>query len=132
MAHDIQPDASRRFCVVRSGVAPRAQIPMSLRSDHRGEFVERCRAANRVDKRVDAEFVVAAPQVLDERVTCDDRSRGAVSLQTAHRPQPCFQPAVVTLDPVVRILDRVMQRALLCCWSGVASHSDPMSVHSDH
>jgi hypothetical protein len=60
--------------------------------------------------RVDAEFVVAAAKVLDERVTCDDRSRGAVSLQTAHRPQPCFQPAVVTLDPVVRILDRVVQR----------------------
>ena len=58
----------------------------------------------------DAKFVAAAAQVLDERVTRDNHSRGAVGLQASHRPQPCFQTAVVALDPVVRVLERVVQR----------------------
>jgi DNA-binding transcriptional ArsR family regulator len=51
-----------------------------------------------------AEFVVAAAHVLDECVTSDDHCRGAVGLQSAHRPQPCFQPFVVALDTVFAYL----------------------------
>ena len=58
----------------------------------------------------DSEFVVAAAKVLDEGVTCDDHGRGAVGLQAAHWPQPCFQSAVIAFDSVVRVLGRVGQR----------------------
>ena len=58
----------------------------------------------------DAELVVATSHVLDERVALDDHCRGVVGLQAAHRPQPCSQPSVIALDPIVRILDRVVQR----------------------
>lgn len=51
-----------------------------------------------------AEFVVAAAHVLDECVTSDDHCRGAVGLQSAHRPQPCFQLFVVALDTVFAYL----------------------------
>jgi hypothetical protein len=40
---------------------------MSVSSDHRGEFVERCRTAKMWMPRIDAEFVVVAAKVLDER-----------------------------------------------------------------
>ena len=63
-----------------------------------------------VGSGVNAEFVVTAVKVLDEGVTCDDHRRAVVGLQPAHRPQPCFQPAVIALHPVVRILDRIVQR----------------------
>jgi hypothetical protein len=52
---------------------------------------------------------MAAAQILDERVTADHRRRGPISSQTAHRPQPRLEPAVIALDPVVRILRRVVQ-----------------------
>ena len=58
----------------------------------------------------DSEFVVAAAKVLDESVTCDDHGRGAVGLQAAHWPQPCFQSAVIALDSVVRVLHGGVQR----------------------
>jgi hypothetical protein len=83
---------------------------MSIWSDHRDEFVECGCTAKSILSCVYAEFVVAAAKVLDERVTLNDHRLGAVRLQAAHRPQPCFQPAVITLNPVVRILDRVVQR----------------------
>jgi hypothetical protein len=55
-----------------------------------------------------AELVVAAAEVLDERVTGGQDPRGPVALQAAHRPQPGFQPPVIGLDRVVRIpLDSV-------------------------
>ena len=46
--------------------------PMPTRSDHRGEFVEGCSAAEMVGSGADAEFVVAAANVLDERMACED------------------------------------------------------------
>jgi len=46
----------------RSGLDP---------SDHRGEFVERSGETQTACSRVDAEFVVAAAKVLDERMTAD-------------------------------------------------------------
>ena len=57
-----------------------------------------------VGRGFDTELVLAAAQVLDERVTFDDHRRGAVGPQAARRPQPRFQPAVIALDPVARIL----------------------------
>jgi hypothetical protein len=56
----------------------------------------------------DAEFVVSASQVLDERVTADHHSRGPVPFQIAHRSQPHFQQGVVGFHPVVRVPGGVM------------------------
>jgi hypothetical protein len=39
---------------------------------------------------VDSEFVVAAAQILDERVAGDHHLRCPISLQSAHRSQPAF------------------------------------------
>jgi hypothetical protein len=50
---------------------------------------------------VDPEFVVAAADVLNERMTCADRLDGTQAFQAAHRPEPCFQAAVIGFDPVV-------------------------------
>lgn len=83
--------------------------PMPTCSEHRREFVERGGTAKTILSCFDAEFVEAAAQILDERVTFGDHRRGAVGLQSAHRPQPCFQPSVVTFDPVVRILGLVVR-----------------------
>jgi hypothetical protein len=57
----------------------------------------------------DAEFVVTASHVLDERVTADRRRRGPIRPQTAHRRRPRLEPSVIALDPVVRVLGRVME-----------------------
>jgi hypothetical protein len=50
------------------------------------------------------EFVVASSEVLHEGVTADDDSCGAVGFQAAHRTRTGFQPSVVALDPIVRVL----------------------------
>jgi hypothetical protein len=57
----------------------------------------------------DSEFVVAASQVLDEGMTADHRRRSLFRSQTAHRPQPRLEPSVIALDPIVRILGRVVE-----------------------
>jgi hypothetical protein len=59
---------------------------------------------------------VAAAQVLHERVSCRDGLRGADRLQSAHRPQPCFEPAVISFDDVVGVLleDMPRTRGVLC------------------
>ena len=49
------------------------------------------------------EFVVTTADVLHERVPGRDDPRGPVTLQSAHRPQPRFQAAVVGFDRVVRV-----------------------------
>jgi hypothetical protein len=49
------------------------------------------------------EFMVAAAEIPGKCVTGSQDPRGLVALQSAHRPQPCFQPAVISLDRVVRI-----------------------------
>jgi hypothetical protein len=67
------------------------------RSDDFGQFRQRSRDTTaRVD--FDAEFVVASPQVLRERVAGDENMGAAIGLESAHRPQPRFEPAVVVLD----------------------------------
>ncbi len=40
----------------------------------------------------------------------DHYTRGPVGSQPAHRPQPGFEPAVITLAPVVLTLPSVMER----------------------
>ena len=59
---------------------------------------------------VGGEFIVAAAEILHERVTGGQDPCGPVALQAAHRPQPRFQPAVISLDRVVRVsLDGVQR-----------------------
>jgi len=53
-------------------------------------------------RQVDTEFIVAAAQVLDEGVP-GDGPQGAVAFQSAHRPQPGLEPAVVGFHPVVGV-----------------------------
>ena len=52
---------------------------------------------------MDAEFVVAASQVLDECVAADNNRGGAVGLETATRSEPGLEPAMVGLDAIVRV-----------------------------
>ena len=56
----------------------------------------------------DTEFVVAAAQVLDECVAADHDRRSLVGLQASHRPEPCFEPSVIALQAVVRVLGCVV------------------------
>ena len=59
---------------------------------------------------VSGEFVVTSVEVLHERVPGRDDPRGPVTLQSTHRPQPCFQPSVVGFDRVVRVARDGKQR----------------------
>jgi hypothetical protein len=59
----------------------------------------------------DAEFVVAAANVLHQRVTAHDHPGGVVAFESAHRSQSGFEPAVVGFDPVGRVLLSVVKRA---------------------
>ena len=63
-----------------------------------------------VGARVDAEFVVAAADVLHERVAADDHACGVVAFEAAHRSEPGFEPTVVAFDAVVRVLLGVVER----------------------
>ena len=53
---------------------------------------------------------MATAQVLDERVPADHDARRPVGLQSPHRPQAGFEPAVVGLAAVVLILAGVVER----------------------
>ena len=91
-------------------IGPAANLDaVDVRSDGSGEFGERGRDAA-VWSGVETEFVVAAANVLHERVTEDDHPCRVVTFQSAHRPEPCLQAAVVGFDPIVRILLSVMKR----------------------
>ncbi len=50
-------------------------------SDHRGKFVERCHYSKSASPGFDTEFVVAAAQVLNERVTTDHHRRAPIGLE---------------------------------------------------
>jgi hypothetical protein len=82
-------------------------VPLSVGS---GEFGERGRDAP--GSGVAPEFVVTAANVLHERVTTDDHPGSAVAFESAHRPEPRFEAAVVGFDAVVRVLLGVMERRL--------------------
>ena len=64
----------------------------------------------RAPVRINPELVVAAPNILPRRVTAHDHSRRVVTLEPAHRAEPGFEPAVVSFDPVVRVLGGVVER----------------------
>lgn len=55
------------------------------------------------------EFVVAAPNVLHERVSAHDDRGGVVAFESAHRPEAGFESAVVRFDSIVRIA-RLVER----------------------
>ena len=56
-----------------------------------------------------SDVVVAAAEILHEGVAGGQNPRGAVALQSAHGPEPGFQPPVVCLGRVVRILPHDVQ-----------------------
>jgi hypothetical protein len=60
---------------------------------------------------VDAEFVVAATDVLHERMAADDHPGGMVAFESAHWSEPGLQAATVGFDPIVRVLLGVVKRA---------------------
>jgi hypothetical protein len=67
-------------------------------------------ATRRWGSRAAPKFVVAAADVLRERVTTDDHASGPVAFESAHRPESRLQASVVGFDPVVRVLLRVVER----------------------
>jgi hypothetical protein len=52
----------------------------------------------------DAEFVVAAAEVLDERMSGADPAGRAELFEPAHGPEPGFEPCVIGFHRVVRVL----------------------------
>ena len=101
-----------QMALLRGGAqaAGRSRCVPRSRSDHLDEMVERRREPEMTTSGIDADFVVPAPQVLNERMTSNDHGRGAVDLQSAHRPQSPLESVVVALDPVVRVLRGVVER----------------------
>src|SRR6266496_6808551 len=65
------------------------------------ERVRRTRRESKLGCYVDAEFVVAAAEVLHERVPGGDQCGGGEAFQPAHRPQPSLAPVVIGFHPVV-------------------------------
>ena len=95
--------------MLRCSIEGRVRGPSAATgSDRLGEFVERGRDSKMLVPGVDAEFVVATPHVLNERVTTDHHRRRPVAFQSTHGAQPRFETAMVGLDPVVRVLLGVM------------------------
>lgn len=78
-------------------------------SDRPGEFGERVLDPP-VWARVGAELVVPAADVLHQGVTADDHTGGVIAFESAHRPEPRFEPSVIAFDTVVRILLGVVKR----------------------
>src|SRR4051812_9080298 len=82
----------------RSGLAS-----VAFSSDGYGEFVERD-ADPVVYRDVGSQFVVAAAQVLHECVPGRDGACGGQSFESAHRPQPRLEPAMIGFHPIVLVL----------------------------
>src|SRR6266567_2247964 len=83
---------------------PRHARPVSVaavRSDGSGEFGERGLDMP-MGASVKPKFVMAATQVLHQRMTAHDHSRRMVAFESTHWSEPGFEPAVVALDAVVR------------------------------
>jgi hypothetical protein len=55
--------------------------------------------------RFDTEFVVTAPQVLNESVPPDHRRRSPIRSQTAHRPESRLEPAVIVSRSLLSMAD---------------------------
>jgi hypothetical protein len=102
--------ACRQCCVGRSlRITERSGGDDRLSDGHR-ELVE-CHVDAVAGGDVGGEFVVTASEVLDEDVPGGQDPRGPVAFESAHRPQPGLQPAMVGLDRVVGVpLDSVQSR----------------------
>jgi hypothetical protein len=59
---------------------------------------------------IEAQFVVTAPQVLNERRPSADHSGRAEPFEPTHRFQPGFEPTMIGFDGVVRVLLHDMAR----------------------
>jgi hypothetical protein len=68
---------------------------------------------------VSGQLVVPASNVLDQRMPHKNHPGAAVLLEPSHRPQPCLQPAVITLDAVVGIPVGAMPRR----WQQLLQHA---------
>jgi len=80
-----------------------------LRSNGEGEFGERRQELSfRVG--IDAEFVVAAAEVLEERVAGADHAGGAQPFESAHRPHSGLEPSMIGFEGIVRVLRHDMAR----------------------
>ena len=68
--------------------------------------------------RVDAEFEVAAADVLRQRVTTNDHARRTIAFESTHGTESGLEPTVVALDAVVRVpLHCTGFAARSGCWS---------------
>lgn len=77
------------------------------RSDHLRQFVERCGKVQS-GNRVDSEFVVPSPQVLNEGMSPNDHAGCSVPFETPHWSEPGVAAPVVGLDTVVGVLGGVV------------------------
>jgi hypothetical protein len=100
--------------LLRRPIDRRGDSRLGTGSDRLGEVGER-RGDPQYGWDVDTEFVVAAAEVLDERVSCDDHLCGGIGGQPAHRAEPVFQPTVVGLDRIVNRYERRRCRRCPCC-----------------
>lgn len=68
---------------------------------------------------VGSKFVMASPDVLNERVGGYDDRGGSVAFESAHWSKPRLQPTVIGFDSVVGVLLGVVERIgnlyLNCC-----------------
>jgi hypothetical protein len=80
------------------------------RSEAQGELIERS-ADSIVDGPVDGEFVVAATQVLHQRMPGRDGAERSDCLEPAHRAQSGLEPAMIGCHAVVGVLLEDMARA---------------------
>src|SRR5664280_2449009 len=78
------------------------------RSQHLRKFVE-CTGKRQSAPRLDPEYVVPSPQVLDEGVPSDDDAGASVPFQAPHGPKPYLEPSMVSLDTVVAVLGGVVK-----------------------
>jgi hypothetical protein len=85
----------------------RAAVRFSL--DDLGEFGERVRDAP-MGARIKTELVMAAPNVLHQRMTAHNHAGIVVAFEAAHRTAARFEPPVIGFDPIVRVLGGVMER----------------------
>ena len=70
-------------------VRSRLTVALFAGSDGFGEFVQ-CRGYPQMIGGVRAEFVVASPNVLDERVASDHDRSGSVAFETSHWSKQCL------------------------------------------
>ena len=97
-AEFLEARCRRRLCCVDGSGARSVDGLAGL--DNSGQFVER-HCNGETGEGVDTEFVVAAAQVLHERMPADHDRCGSVAFETAHRLQSGLQSSVVGFDPVV-------------------------------